>query len=220
MVDSKQCEYCNKELNIGKRFCSKECYRLFRSHKEFRIPHAYKFPKGYIFRRSWTEDQKKMMAKYSREGIVGMKGKKHSEKTKEKMSQKAFGNKNGKGNFGNKLTEERKRKISASKCGIKIKEWNEYKTSKDKRERLRFRNEIQKLILERDNYTCQMCGKRGIDLQVDHIQSWADYVELRFCIDNCRTLCKPCHYQITFGRPIPDEKMEWGNNLGRVRIDL
>jgi hypothetical protein len=31
---------------------------------------------------------------------------------------------------------------------------------------------------------------------------------------------KCCHYQITYGRPIPNEKMEWGHNFGRRRIDL
>jgi len=91
-------------------------------------------------------------------------------------------------------------------------------SSKDRLERIRFRHEMQKSVFERDSYTCQICGTHK-DLQVDHIQKWSDYVELRFNMDNCRTLCKSCHYQITFGRPIPDEKMEWGHNLGRVRID-
>ena len=85
-------------------------------------------------------------------------------------------------------------------------------------QRRRFRFIMQKQVFERDNYMCQLCGAKG-DLQVDHIQSWADYVELRFCIDNCRTLCKSCHYQITYGRPIPDKSMEWGHNLGKARIE-
>ena len=40
-----------------------------------------------------------------------------------------------------------------------------------------FRNKIQKQVFERDNYTCQMCGQYGGNLQVDHIQAWADFVE-------------------------------------------
>lgn len=96
--------------------------------------------------------------------------------------------------------------------------WKGGITSKNQMERVKFRKQMQKLVFERDNYTCQMCGAKG-DLQVDHIQSWVEYVELRFCIDNCRTLCKSCHYQITYGRPIPDKNMEWGHNLGRARIE-
>lgn len=80
-------------------------------------------------------------------------------------------------------------------------------------ERKRFQKTMQKLVFERDNYTCQLCGVRGVDLQVDHIQSWAEYVELRFSMDNCRTLCAKCHYKITFGRPMPDNIKGWGHNL-------
>jgi hypothetical protein len=49
-------------------------------------------------------------------------------------------------------------------------------------------------VLVRDNYTCQMCLKRGSqDIEVDHIKPWALYPELRYAIDNGRTLCVPCH---------------------------
>lgn len=58
-----------------------------------------------------------------------------------------------------------------------------------------------------------MCGQRGVALQVDHIQPWAEYVELRFDINNCRTLCQGCHYQITFGKPIPSNVRAWGHNF-------
>ena len=77
--------------------------------------------------------------------------------------------------------------------------WKGGVTSKNKLERSRFGQMIQKQVFERDDYTCQMCEQRGGKLQVDHIQSWKDYVELRFSIDNCRTLCQGCHYKITFG---------------------
>lgn len=51
----------------------------------------------------------------------------------------------------------------------------------------------RKTVFARDDYTCLWCGKRGVELNADHIKPFALYPELRLEISNGRTLCVPCH---------------------------
>lgn len=50
----------------------------------------------------------------------------------------------------------------------------------------------RRAVLKRDGYSCQGCGETK-SLQVHHIKSWANFVELRLVVENGITLCVPCH---------------------------
>jgi 5-methylcytosine-specific restriction endonuclease McrA len=47
-------------------------------------------------------------------------------------------------------------------------------------------------VYERDSFQCIWCGSKK-EIHADHIKRFSDYPELRFAIDNGRTLCKVCH---------------------------
>lgn len=86
--------------------------------------------------------------------------------------------------------------------------WKGGVTKINTKDRNKFCKTTGKDVLKRDNYTCQICGSKN-ELQVDHIQQWSEYCGDRFNIDNCRTLCRSCHYFITFNKPMPEGK-KWG----------
>ena len=51
-------------------------------------------------------------------------------------------------------------------------------------------------VFDRDKYTCAVCGRRGVKLNAHHIESWADFPDRRYDIDNGITLCQDCHKQL------------------------
>lgn len=56
-------------------------------------------------------------------------------------------------------------------------------------------------VKERDNHTCQNCGKTnlsGCDEHAHHKLSWERYPELRYEVSNGVTLCRSCHSKELF----------------------
>lgn len=109
-----------------------------------------------------------------------MKGRKHSLQSRRKMSRAAFGK--PKSALPKLSFKERLRRTTVYKSWVKV-------------------------ILQRDDYTCQFCFKRGVPLQVDHIIPFAVLVRrlnitsyfqaysstVLWSQANARTLCIDCH---------------------------
>jgi len=78
--------------------------------------------------------------------------------------------------------------------------------------------EWRRKVFERDNYTCQECGQKGGYLQADHLKSYANYPELRYDVNNGRTLCLKCHIK-TFSYPIKWNNSEYSINALAKLLD-
>ncbi len=126
------------------------------------------------------------------------KGKKHNEETKLKMSLAKKGKVSPKkGKKGKSLTIEQRKHLSSFWKGEKSKTWKGGITPIN----TTIRNSLEyklwrEAVFKRDNYTCVWCLRKeevSGKLNADHIKQFAYYPELRFAIDNGRTLCEDCH---------------------------
>lgn len=50
-----------------------------------------------------------------------------------------------------------------------------------------------KAVKKRDNYTCQICKKRGVPIHSHHLNSWQDFPELRYELSNGVCICCEDH---------------------------
>jgi 5-methylcytosine-specific restriction endonuclease McrA len=136
-------------------------------------------------------------------GRIGwMKGKKMSDETKKKVSESKK---------GKRLTMEQRLKKSAScKRGVEHHNWKGGTGTERHRAMEQIEYSIWRdSVFKQDNYTCQMCEQYSGHLHADHIESWANNPELRYDTKNGRTLCRACHYYITFKKIMPSNS-KWG----------
>ena len=86
-----------------------------------------------------------------------------------------------------------------------------YKTKKDPAEKKEktsscerknnMQSELREMVLQLDNYTCQMCGNSleefpDLNLVCHHIKPMATDLMLASDVDNCITLCEECHGKV------------------------
>ena len=173
--------------------------------------------------RKHSKESRQKMSEAKIGNVPWMKGKHHSEETKKKLRisstgrpgfwrgknipqifrQKMSDAKKGSKHFmfGKHHSEETRRKMSLAQSGDRANNWRGGLTPKNLLIRMSLDYRLwRSAVFLRDNYTCQLCGQVGGKLNADHIKKFADYPELRFIVNNGRTLCEGCHKKTkTFG---------------------
>ena len=95
---------------------------------------------------------------------------------------------------GRQFSKEHRMKISKA-----LYKGSQYKSFKEKIRKSWYYKEWRGQVFERDDYTCQVCGKKGGCLEVHHIKPFSSFPELWFDIDNGLTVCRKCHIKIHKG---------------------
>lgn len=168
-----------------------------------------KISAALIGRRHSVETRKKLSE--SHKGLTPWKGKKHTPEAKQKMREAKLGRnlsvthrrKIGQSLRGRPVSLETRERIAVAQRGSKARTWKGGKTSEAIIIRESFEYRLWRTaVFERDDYRCVFCGlkggwsrvlKRRVVLNADHIKPFSMFPELRFAIDNGRTLCLECH---------------------------
>lgn len=175
------CKVCSNIFNcppsrikLGKgQFCTRNCRRI--GMKGRSLSPQSQFKKGMA---TWN------------------KGKPMSEESKEKLreslkrimpTKKRYSHWRGR----NLPFEIRKKMSEAGKI-----RWFGHEDKRKESKKIRDSFEYQewrKAVFKRDDFTCVICKKTNCYLEADHIKPFARFPELRFSIENGRTLCIECH---------------------------
>ncbi len=91
-------------------------------------------------------------------------------------------------------TMENRIKSSCRQRGIAIEDFDGFATTEQHiaRNNTYYKEWVRK-VFQRDNYTCQCCGKRGGRLNAHHLYNFAEYENLRYDVENGITFCEECH---------------------------
>lgn len=91
-------------------------------------------------------------------------------------------------------TMQNRIKSSCRQHGINIEDFEGFSTTEQHMARNNtYYKERKNKVFERDNYTCQCCGKRGGNLNAHHLYNFAEYEDLRYDVENGITFCECCH---------------------------
>lgn len=145
-------------------------------------------------------EYRRHMSEVHKGQVPSMKGKHHTKTTRERISKQLI---------GRHLSEATRKKIGEVERGKRHWNWKGGITPTNVKIRNSLKSkEWKNSVFARDNWTCQKCEKRGIELRAHHILSFSKYPRLKFEVNNGITLCKSCHQKFheIYGRKTNTKK--------------
>lgn len=201
-MKKRQCILCGVIFSSSPSHKRKYCSRLCSDKSKINKPGFWlgkhrseetkkKISKSKAGQRPWMKGRKHTFISNEKNRISHL-GKKASQTTKDKMSMN--NSKYWLGKKRPKASVATRQKQSESLRGSRGGNWQGGRTASNFLIRHSLEYKLwRESVFKRDNYTCQLCGQRGRTLNADHIKPFAFFIELRFDINNGRTLCVECH---------------------------
>ena len=147
---------------------------------------AYRVKRCNKHRLPLSKEHKEKIGK----SLKGIKRPKISEEHRKKLSE------SHKGKNTYKRNEETRRKMSNSRKGKNVWNWKGGIETENKKIRKGIEFRLwREAVFARDSWICQKCKIKGGKLHPHHIQNFAQFLELRFAIDNGITFCQNCHQE-------------------------
>ena len=181
--------------------------KLSKAHKGKKLSEEHKKNIGKSLKGHKTkEETKKKIGEKNKESIKKLwENKEYRDKMERIKKEKGTYDKISKKLKGRKLSEEHRKKAIKNlepRYGKDNPAWKGGITPLNQKIRKSKEYRLWRIaVLERDNYTCRFCGQVGGIIHADHIKPFSLFPELRFAIDNGRTLCVDCHKKTdTYGR--------------------
>lgn len=92
------------------------------------------------------------------------------------------------------IRDKAKVKISCTQRNIEVKDFKDFTTPENEKERNKFKSSTARdTCFQNADYTCDLFGIKGRELNAHHLESWDKNEEGRFELDNLVCLSEPAH---------------------------
>lgn len=149
---------------------------------------SYRNEKGQFIKGHVLPDDVKQKLSKAKIGNKNALGTKHSKEFKENARQRFLGDNN------HMKKPEYRKLFSEMRKGEKSNLYIDGRTPVNEKIRRSVETKLwREAVFTRDDFTCQLCKKRGGKLHPHHILNFSTHIDLRFDVENGITLCESCH---------------------------